>query len=74
MNVGAPEVLGLIALVVPVGILGLVIYWAVKAAIRNAARDAVDEVVVRLLDYGWRPPGQLPPEAAEIRRQDQATS
>lgn len=52
--------------------LGFVVYWAVKAAVRTSARDAVDEVVVRLLDYGWQPPGGLTPEATEIRRQDEA--
>lgn len=56
----------------PLAALGFVVYWAVKAAVRNAARDAVDEVVVRLLDYGWQPPSGLTPEAAEIRRQDRA--
>ncbi|HUG84995.1 MAG TPA: hypothetical protein VMM13_10540 [Euzebya sp.] len=59
-----------VGLGVPLLLVGLVVYYAVKAAMRNAARDVTDEVIVRLMDYGWRPGDRLPPEAVEIRRLD----
>lgn len=68
MNVGAG---GLVVLLVGVTLAVCLAYWvvrlAVAAGVRSGAMTATDEVISRLVDYGWQPPEGLTAEAQHIR-------